>query len=323
MAGTGCLLFGTDGYNIDSFYVGSGGGLSPGYVLAAGQGYPPASSLEPLALFLDPKGTNLYSFDYNPPDALQSEFASYSFNPSTGKVTQVGADVAGGNGTLAIASNDRYAVATYCNLRGGQFIAEYQRGSDGALTFLNDAAYPVGLPGETWCAGGTAADGSGHILVEVTPWSPESPPVDPDSSPRLATYTVDDSGNLSTASTWQNMADSEFGPATYQFSPDYRYLAAAGFLGLQVFAWDSTTMTLTSIGTIQSGASCGSNSTGSGCTGSGFGNVAWDENDHLYTILGQQLLVYAVSPAGVLPAPGSPYALQNPQWVTVLPQSAP
>jgi len=152
-------------------------------------------------------------------------------------------------------------------------------------------------------------------VVEVTPW--EYAGASPGPS-QLAIYTLDDSGNLSTSSTSQNMVTSQFAPAYYQFSPDGRYPAGAGAAGLQVFAWDSASLTLTSIAAIGSGGTC----TSSGCSGPAFGNIAWDENDQLYTILGQQLLVYDVGPSGVTPAPGSPYPVQNPVWVTVLPENS-
>lgn len=314
------FVFAADGFNIDSFKVHNTGCLSLENSLAAGQGPPENPTLEPSILYLDRQNVNLYSFDFNPPDGLQSKFASYSFDSNTGQLSQVGTDVVGGNGTLSFASNNRFAMGTFCSLRGGRFIAEYRRDIGGALTFLRDVAPPVGVPGETWCANGTAADGSGHILIEVTPSDPGSPQVDPNNSPRMAIYTFDNFGNVSTTSTYLNMFNSQFGPATYLFSPDSRFLAAAGFLGLQVFTWDSTSMTLAPLAMIKSGASCSSGSaSGGGCRGIGFGNVAWDGNDHLYTILGQQLLVFSASPLGVFPTPGSPYTIPKATWVTVLP----
>ncbi|HET9130613.1 MAG TPA: hypothetical protein VFO86_06690, partial [Terriglobia bacterium] len=318
--GIGSILFGIDSDNIDSFRINPDGCLSLENSTWAAQGVRSNPSLEPVFLYLDPTGTNLYSFDYNPPDGLQSKFASYNFDATTGQVKQIGGDVAGGSGALAIASDDRYAVATYCSVRGGRFIGEYQRGSDGALTFLRNAVYPSGLPGEQWCPGGIAADGSDHVVVEVTPFTFESPPVDPNSLPRLAVYTLDGSGNLTTTSDSGNMIESDFGPANYQFSPDSRYLAASGFAGLQIFAWDSASMTLKSIEIVKTGATCGS---GSVCSVTpGFRNFAWDENDHLFLIVGQQLFVYAVSSSGVKPVSGSPYAVQKPQWVTVVPENS-
>jgi hypothetical protein len=318
MAGTGPILFFADGYNIDSYQVHANGCLSLENSMVAGQGNPPPdASEEPTNLYLDPAHTNLYSFDFNPPDGIQSEISSFSFNTGTGQVTQVGANVIGGTGAIAFASNDQYAVATDCGYRGENYIAEYQRGSDGALTFLNYGQSPAPPSGEVWCPAGTAADNSDHIVMELTPIQEYLT-----GTSQLAIYTLDDTGNLSTSSTTETMVTSQFGPASYRFSPDYRYLAASGAAGLQVFAWDSVHPSLTSIATIKSGYSCWQNATGSGCGGPSFGNVAWDQNDHLYTILDQQLLVYAVSPSGLTSAPGSPYAVQNPEWVTVLPQNA-
>jgi hypothetical protein len=304
---TGSVLFGIDSGNVDSFRVRAGGCLSLENSPLAAQGTAPNWSQEPQALFLDPNGANLYASEYTPPDGLLPGLFSYNFDPANGQPTQAGAEAIGGDSTLAFASNDQYAVATYCNDRGGGYIAEYQKSNNGALTFLGDGPQPTGAPGQPWCYGNTAADASDHVVVEVTPW--EYAGASPCPS-RLAIYTLDDSGSLSTSSASQNMITSQFAPAFYQFSPDGRYLAGSGASGLQLFAWNSAS--LTSIAAIDRGGTC----TSGGCSGPAFGNIAWDENDHLYTILGQQLLVYDVSPDGVTPAPGSPYPVQNPVWVT-------
>lgn len=315
-AGAGCQLFGASGAGIDSLHVNGDGSLTAEGSLV----YPANSPVQPVLLFLDRGGANLYSFDYNAPDGLRSEFGSYVFS-TTGQLTQAGPEVVAGDGTLAFASNDQYAVGTYCSLRGGTVLSEYQRGSNGALSFLNNVSYPAGLPGEMWCPGGVAADSANHILIEVTPWNPESPQVDPDTFPRLAIYTVDNAGKLTTASTSQSMVNSQIGQASYHFSPDDRYLIANSPVGLQLFGWDSKDATLTTLATVSSG-DCPAGSVGPGCTGPGFVSVAWDQNDHVYVILGQQLLVYNVGPSGLTPAPGSPYPVPNAWSVTVLPQTA-
>jgi hypothetical protein len=313
----GAVLFGLGGGNIDSYQVQPGGFLTPESSLAINLQTTPNGMPEAAGLMIDPMYNNLYTFDYTPPDGLGPEFSSFGFDSGTGQVTQVGANVAGGN-FLAVDSKGRYAVGSYCNARGGTFISEYQRGSDGALTFLGYAPFPAAGPYQPWCPGGTAADASGHLLVEVTPLQYAGATPGP---PQLAIYTVDNSGNFTTASTSQNMTSNDVGQASYQFSPDYRYLAALGDFGIEVFTWDSAKLTLAPVGTLPSGYSCWQNSAGSGCGGPSFGNVAWDQNDHLYTILNNQLYVYAATPAALMPAPGSPMSIPSSLWVTVVPQS--
>lgn len=322
VTGAGSVLFGIAGSNIDSFRVHRDGCLSLESSLPAGQETSANPPMQPSMLYLDPKNANLYSFDFNPPDNLGSLFASYSVDPGTGQLSPVGGDVVAGNGLLAIASSGHYAVGTDCNIRGGRFIAEYQRGGDGALTLVGYGPMPAAAPGNSWCPTGVAADGSDHIIVGVADW-PGLPPSSNTAVDQLAIYSLDDAGKLSTASTWQNMVTTDVGDLdAFQFSPDYRYLLVTGYFGFEIFAWDSASATLSPIATLRSGAYCWSNSTGAGCTGPFFGGVAWDENDHLYTTLNQQLLVYSVTSSGVAPVSGSPYRVPNARSVTVLPQSA-
>lgn len=326
-AGTGSTLFGADGYNIDSFQVQANGCLNPQGSVVAGQGSPTNPAFMPMNLSLDPQGADLYSFDYGLPDGF-SDFGSWSFNTGTGGLTQVGANVggAGNSGMLAFSSSHEYAVTSYCYDRGGEIVQEYQRTNSGALVRFGYGPLPTAASGSFYCPLGAAADGSNHIVIAMAPCQTEYLPCIASGPEQLAVYSVADSGKLSTASTWQNMTAVDSAPAdgsvNYQFSPDDRYYAISSFTGLQLFAWDSATVTLTSIATVRSGGACSNTGTGGGCSGPRFGNVAWDQNDHLYTTLNQQLLVYSVSPSGLTPAPGSPYTLPSPAWVTVLPQNA-
>lgn len=321
MVGTGSLLFGSDGYHIETFAVQGNGCISPENSMVAGVGDGADATLVVNGLFLDPQDENLYSFDYNPPDGLDGKLASYSFDRGSGQVTQIGTDAVGGNGTLSFGANDAYAVDTYCNARGGTFVNEYQRGSSGALIYLKVLPYPAAGPDQPWCPGGTAADGSGHFVIEFTPFVYAGATSGPT---QLAVYTVDAAGNVTTASTSRNMTDVPVsdGESVLEFSPDDRYLAVDGAFGIELFAWNSASTTLTPITTINSGYSCWSNNTGSGCGGWTIGMVGWDENDHLYAVFQNQLRVYNISDSGMTQAPGSPYPVQNAFEGVVLPRTA-
>lgn len=318
-AGTGSILFGTDGYNIDSYRVNPGGCLTLESSIFAGD--PTDSGIVIAGLILDRSGANLYSYSSNEAsDGTNPEFTSWNFNPQTGQLTQIGAQAGFAGDVLAFSSGDQYAVSPRCTAWVGPFLTEYQRGSEGSLTVLGQVAWPAAAPGYGSCPMVAAADNEGHFVVGMGAEQGGAPSNDSSNPDLFATYSIDASGKMTTASTVQNMPTSTLGwLGSLQFSPDNRYLSASGYAGLEVFAWDSASMSMTSIATIPSGASC----TNSSCTGPGFGNLDWDQNDHLYTILGQQLLVYDVSPSGVTPAPGSPYTLNNPAWVTVLPQNSP
>jgi hypothetical protein len=112
-----------------------------------------------------------------------------------------------------------------------------------------------------------------------------------------------------------NAVSSFASPSSYEFSPDNRYFAIGSYTGIEVFLWDSNAATLTLIATVNNTqGSCNAQ----GCSGNGYGNLAWDSNHHFYTWIGNQLVAYEVSDSGVTQAPGSPYPIRNPQWLAVV-----
>ncbi len=327
--GTGSLVFGDDGYKIYSFLLHSDGCLSVENSLIAGQEDNGLPLIGPRTLFLDPQDENLYSFNYDPPGD-DSYFASYSFNASNGQLTPVNQtpnSMAYDGGVLAFASNDRFAITADGSIRGGVLISEFQRSGNGALTPFGSGPFPIAPSGEFYDVTGAAADGSGHFILAVQQHPTGQGLYNEANGPwQLAVYTIDGAGNLTTTSTWRNMVtpdipdDSQDSYIRLSFSPDNRYFALSSYMAFEVFSWDAAGETLTPIATI-------SNTEGScqfppaatdGCTGSGFLNVAWDSDDHLYATLGQQLLVYSVTGSGITPAPGSPYTFQSPIRVTVI-----
>jgi len=322
--GTGSTLFGTDGYWIYSLGIHPDGCMNLESTTVAGQGPTDNPSLMPSSLYLDSGQTDLYSYNFVPAD--ESNYASYSFDPSSGQVTQNGAtgtSVAADGEMLAFDKSDRFAVTSDCYFNEGPAVSEFQRNSDGTLTFFASGPQPQNA---VYCPIGAAADHANHFVIAVN----KCPEYLMCPGPfQLAVYTVDDAGNLTTPSDWQNLPSTPAAPASfagdYSFSPDDRYFAIGGYAALDIFAWDSTTASLTRIATINNPQGpCTSNPSSTiGCTGTPFGNLAWDSNDHLYTFLGNQLFVYRVTPSGVTQAPGSPHAVQNPQWVTVVTPSTP
>lgn len=325
--GTGSLVFGDDGYKIYSFRLNSDGCLNVESSLVAGQEDNGLPFIGPGALFLDSQNENLYSFDYDPPGD-DSYFSSYDFNASNGQLTPVNqtpSSMAYNGGVLAFDSNDHFAITADGSIRGGVLISEFQRSGNGALNPFGSVPFPTAPSGEFYDVAGAAADGAGHFIIAVQqhptgqglytlangPW-------------QLAVYTIDEAGNLTTTSTWQNMVTPDF-PENAQsiglsFSPDSRYFAITSFMNFEVYSWDSSSGTLTPITTINNTeGSCQSPPAATdGCTGSGFGSMAWDSNDHLYITLGRQLLVYSVADSGITPAPGSPYTFQSRIGVAVI-----
>lgn len=322
--GTGSTVLGTDGYWLYSLAVHPDGCLNLESTAVAGQGPQNNPSVVPQSLYMDPSGTNLYSANLYAPD--ESYYASYSFNPGSGEVAQNGAtqiNVAADGQMLAFDQTGRFAVTSDCYFNEGPLVSEFKRNSDGTLTDFANGPLPQDA---SYCPVGAAADHANHFVIAAVecPQSQTCPGPE-----HLAVYTIDSAGKLTTPSSWQNTTTTIAVPGSfaggYGFSPDDKYFAIGGYVGLDVFAWDSTTATLTHVAAIANpqGTCTGTNSSTPTCSGTPFGNLAWDSNDHLYTFLGNQLFVYNVTASGVTQAPGSPHAVQNPQWVTVVQPSGP
>jgi hypothetical protein len=321
--GAGSMLFGTDQYNLYSYGVHADGCLSLENSAVLAQGPEDNPSAFPYQLSLSPKGSYLYTHNFVP--AEESYFASLSIDANTGGVTvldNTATSMTNDGGQLTFDAKGDFAVSSTCTTRGGMGVLVFQVGGDGTLsqTAKAGANAPDVGPTNAFCPEGAASDHAGHFVIAG------STCVDPGPCEsflpyQLAVFNMDSTGTMTTNSTAQNMPvldamDIEGGVSSYQFSPDDRYLAVTGYTGLEVFAWDSTNAVLTHVATVKNTE--GSCSSSSGCTGNGFGNVAWDSNDHLYTFLGNQLFVYTVTDAGITQAPGSPHTLDTPQWLTVV-----
>jgi WD40 repeat protein len=156
------------------------------------------------------------------------------------------------------------------------------------------------------------ADNANHLIVAMGPAANNS--YTPTGPWQLAVYNVSSAGALSTSSTSQNMTTLNVGDNVnwYAFSPDFKYLAVAGAAGVEVLAWDSSTLTFTAVGSVQN-------------SGDTFYDLAWDASDHLYATANTSglLCVYTVTSSGVTAVSGSPYTVANAQSVvTVAPGSS-
>jgi hypothetical protein len=89
-------------------------------------------------------------------------------------------------------------------------------------------------------------------------------------------------------------------------SPSGNLLAVAGTVGLQVFHFN--------------GANPITHYTGP-LTSADVNQVFWDNNNHLYAMsaTANKLWVFTVTPTGYSQAPGSPYSIDSPQDLRVMP----
>jgi hypothetical protein len=320
--GAGQVLFAVDGYSVYSYGVHSDGCISLENTAAVGQGPQDNPYTGPTRLYLDPNTSNLYSYDFVPSE--EAFFASYNFDPQSGAVTmlsQTNTDMANDGGLLTFDATGKYAITADCTIRDGTVVSVFQRGSNGTLDSSPFAFAPLpATPDSTvFCPLGAASDRAAHIVVAGNVCN-NPMPCESFGPWELAIYSIDSSGNMTTASTSQNMPvlnaiSSYISPSSYEFSSDNRYFAIGSYTGIEVFLWDSNAATLTLIATV-------SNTQGScnaqGCSGNGYGNLAWDSNHHFYSWIGNQLVAYEVSDTGVTQAPGSPYPVRNPQWLAVV-----
>ncbi|MGB8733504.1 MAG: hypothetical protein WCC99_19795 [Candidatus Sulfotelmatobacter sp.] len=165
---------------------------------------------------------------------------------------------------------------------------------------------PEAKAGDIYCPGLTAADTATHVAVAMQPLNNSS--LQPDGSAQLATYTADSSGNLITASTYANMPKVALASvAALSMSPSGKLLTVAGTGGLQVFHFNGIDPITRYTGLL---------------TRDDVDQMFWDNDDHLYAVSQSagKLFVFSVTPTSYSQAPGSPYVINSPQSIVVLPE---
>ena len=305
MAVTGSWLFGVANMYEDlySFSIGANGGLTLKdklTVVTNGDGL--------ISDYLDHTGATLYADLYS----TNNDYLSYSIDHSTGKLTQL-ADLAGGpanNSPVSFIGNNEFAYSSSCYHFGPEIIG-VRRNTDGTLSYLSNfnPPYPTAPAGDFWCPWLAAADPTNHLAIAVQLLDGNFDVLGPY---QLAAYTVDSSGNLTTTSTSENMPSVLIGTVyDYRMSPDGKYLAVGGSLGLQLFDFHGANPITQKTKLL---------------TRQPVNQMFWDNAGHLYAISNSidnssgKLFVYAVTPATVKPAPGSPYSIPTPQALIVLPK---
>jgi hypothetical protein len=305
MAVNGKYLFGVDKSNIDTLAIGSDGSLQKvSSILALTQGCGYLASL-----FLDHTGQSLYDFDYDgDPNCANNTYQAFAVNNTNGTLSflNTAGDSTEYNTPLSFTGNDLYAYGSNCYHFDPQ-IYGFQRNSDGNLTVLTQNVPMPTIPaGYFYCPFFAAADPTNNVAVPVSPFNAQTwQPVGPT---QLAVYTADGSGNLTTNSTYQNMAHTAVsGVTNLSSSPTGNLLAVAGTGGLQIFHFNGSnqitpyTKLLTTIEVDQ---------------------MFWDNDNHLYGIArtANKMFVLTATPTSVSQAPGSPYTIANPQNIIVQPK---
>jgi hypothetical protein len=304
MTADNSMLFGADGYSVYSFSIASDGALQPAQSFAAGylsRSAPPEPTGGPINLFFDGSRSTLYDGFANLDGTENNGYQALRFTASgvIGLIGNQGASPAL-DGVLAFSGNNQFAFTSSC-YHGTPMISAFSRSSSGDLTALSGAGFsamPAAPSGEGYCPLGAAADTSNHLVVSVGITPPDDQPT---TGPwQLATYTIGASGSVSTTSTSSTMPTTSVGqPLSYRLSPDDQYLAVGGQSGLQVFAYNASSGTISTL----AGSSV--------LTSDNISQVSWDSAGHLYALSSQAgaLYVYSVNASAVSAASGSPYSI--------------
>jgi hypothetical protein len=302
MALNGRWLFGTNGIDIDSYAIASNGSLKLVDTYTAGN-----SGGGPGVLFLDHSGASLYDGFINLNGTGNNGYQSYSINQTTGKISFIN-NIAGGpsiGSVLSFVSNNTFAYSSSC-YHFAPSIFGVKRGGDGSITELtNNFPLPV-PPTGNYCPFLAAADPAGHLAIAMQPFKDFGTPSGPF---QLATYTVNNSGGLTTNSTAKNMPSVAVGDVIdYWMSPNGKFLAVGGSAGLQVFHFNGANPITKYTGLL---------------TTSPIAQLFWDNANHLYALSTSagKLYVFTVTATSVTQAPGSPHSITNPQNVIVLPKT--
>jgi hypothetical protein len=115
---------------------------------------------------------------------------------------------------------------------------------------------------------------------------------------RLVSFTINPDGTLTTTNTAADMTQPAVQPITAtSLSPSGKLLAVAGNNGLQIFDFNGAAPPTPATGVIPTDL---------------ITQLLWDNHHHLYGLsYSQKLYVFDITPAGPVPAPGSPHSVPN------------
>ncbi|HEX3985910.1 MAG TPA: hypothetical protein VHX13_04795 [Acidobacteriaceae bacterium] len=307
MAGNGRFLYGSTltGTDVNSYGIEANGGLR--YAVTTNiTRYNDTDCASAGSVFLDNTGTTVYNMEYRGDGCANNAYRSFKTESDTGGLEDLGES--GGNSWLyqraSFLGNNDWAYSASClgNMYWGIF--GFKRASNGLLTEIPISA-PVPPPpnGEFFCPSQAAADGANHVAIAMQAVKQQ------DFSSvgylRLAMYTAQSNGNLTTTSTVANMPQADVGSVTdLEMAPSGKLLAVAGSGGLEIFHVN--------------GASPLTHLTGLLISDS-IDQCFWDKAEHLYAISGKagKLFVFTVTPSGAHAAPGSPYTVTQAEYLAV------
>ena len=308
---SGNFLYGISGNatNIDSFAIGSEGALR--YVTSTNYAQFDSDDCGSAGwVFPDRTGRNIYTMVFDA-DCANNGYQSYATRPASGELSYLGY-VNGGAGSFdgvylpaTFTGNDKYAYSATNNGCMYFGVQTFERSANGLLT--PDSSNSVTLPAppdgyRIYIPSLVSADPVDHVAMVL---QAANPPGCGSNNPQLASFTADSKGNLTTTNTSATM------PTTLipyvndlKMSPSGKLLAVAGTNGVQVFHFNGAnpptayTPLLTTDSITQ---------------------TFWDNDNHLLAIdqADGRLHVFNVTATSYSEAPGSPYAVSQPEAIAV------
>lgn len=259
------------------------------------------------SLFPDRTGSDVYVTLFDG-DCANDSYESFAADNSKGSLKDLGDAETGAFFAAylpaAFLSNNRYAYEAsnsgcmYYKLWG------LKRDSNGKLTAADTTAtYPEPPDGSTVYVGDfTATDDSNHVAIAL---QAARPPGCSDSKPRLAAFTADSKGNLTTTNTDATMPSSiNTEISDMKISPAGKLLAVGGEQGLEIFHFNGAKPPTPYTGIV---------------TVDPVTQMFWDDANHLYVICRSagRLHVFTITPESYHEASGSPYAIASPDYLAV------
>lgn len=269
---------------------------------------------------LDHTGKNLYvyfftEFNSGGPSGGCASIQTYNISTS-GAFAFNGSALFGnnaGNGLFQIPSmtgNDAFSYASgYFGTAGDpgdNLVYGFKRVSSGELVDWDlNIKYPAAPNGASFLPGLFTADPTNHLAMATSAFYGNGG--DWIFGPtQLASFTADAKGNLTSTNTSANMPTPKVNPSSMNMSPSGKLLAVAGS-GLQVFHFNGAAP-ITPYSSILTTAL--------------IDRIRWDNSNHLYALSEStnKLYVYTVTPTSITQVAGSPYTVNNPNALIVVPK---
>lgn len=302
------FLFATNrnGYDIDSYRLESNGALHDEASTSISKVSGDCGTLGPL--FFDRTGASLYDMETDGNGCANNTYELFIENKAGDDLEDAGNKF--GNGWLSLPAgfigNNVYAYSVSClqNMYWGIF--GFERSASGSLNEININGNPPDPPdGYFYCPSQLTSDATDHVVIAMQPVNQND--FTADKPARLATYAADDKGNLSTKSNDSNMPESAVGAVNdLSISPSGKLLAVGGSSGLEIFHFNGSEPITHYTGAL---------------TKDEIDQFSWDNDDHLYAIsrTGGKLFVFTVTATSYQEAKGSPYKIDQPSNLAVLP----